>query len=156
MSVLLRAPYMPAPSPTDLPAVILVCKSLRVWSNARSKGEETQQALFSLLKKRGLGLLAPVFDGLFTCFTTAHKRELKTGCGCAISPDEATLWSLLRGVGVGRPGTFEAAADDRLLFASVASARSVLMSEIEIVDKREPSQIVSLMTPIGNKQFATA
>lgn len=82
--------------PSDMFAIlILLCKALRVWRMAQDGGDPLQQALHALLSPRGLGVLAPAFDGLFTCGCTALGRALRPGCGCAMSADETWLAGLV-------------------------------------------------------------
>jgi len=94
----MSAPALRAASPEPRPdfgEVILLCKALRLWSQARQEGESAQQALFALLNPRGWGLLAPVYDGLFACVEVALGRRLAVGCGCTMSADEAWLATLV-------------------------------------------------------------
>ncbi|MEL6277247.1 MAG: hypothetical protein AAFR28_00015 [Pseudomonadota bacterium] len=118
------------PKLSELPSVILLCKSLRTWSNARALGEPAQQALFSLLSHRGLGLFAPVFDGFFTCVSLALGRDLKVGCGCSISADEAVLWSLLRGASPSVGGLAPTGSSTSLIAAAAASVRLAMSWEL--------------------------
>ncbi len=130
----MTAPFAPtqssaAAAPSELSTVILICQAVRVWTKARAEGAPAQRALFRMLNERGQGLLAPVFDGLFTCAEIVREKPLLPGSGCAISPDEARLCVLLEAMnGPGGP-SYGRVRNERLLTAAVASARTAMRIE---------------------------
>jgi hypothetical protein len=86
----------PTPRPErrgdDLPAVILLCKALRVWIAAHADlTRSPRAAVAALLEARRLGDLAGICDRLFAAAVLAVGRDLVTGCGCTMSADEAWL-----------------------------------------------------------------
>jgi hypothetical protein len=95
----------------------------RRWRSARLANEAAQSALFEMLAPAGLGLLAPVFDGYFTCAETALGQPLATGCGPRLSADEACLAALLL-----RPSMPCAAATP--LFASAVRSARIMVENV--------------------------
>jgi len=71
--------------------LILICKALRVWTSAHGRGEGVQRSLYAFLSPKGLGVLAPVLDGLFAACEHALARPLRPGCGCDLSADESWI-----------------------------------------------------------------
>jgi hypothetical protein len=84
-----------APAPAAFQTTIIFCKALRIWHHRRTEGEPVQPALYTFLASRGLGILAPVFDGLFSCAELALGRPTVVGTGCGMSSDEAWIASLI-------------------------------------------------------------
>ncbi len=84
-----------APTPAAFQTTIILCKALRIWHHRRTEGESVQPALYTFLASRGLCILAPVLDGLFSCAELALGRPFVVGTGCEMSADEAWIASLI-------------------------------------------------------------
>lgn len=118
----------------DLGEVILLCKALRIWSQARQEGEPAQPALFALLDPHGRGLLAPVYDGLFTCVGAALGRPLATGCGCAISADEAVLATLVYANTSVTSGSATNNSEHAALARAAVRCAQIMLRSIDTID----------------------
>lgn len=118
-------------------SLIMICKALRVWTLARELGEPVQIALYAFLNPKGLGILAPVLDGLFACAETALARSLRSGCGCAMSADESWLCGLI-GVTRRDASGWTIRDSDRaaLLDGAARSARIMLRMALASADQR--------------------
>jgi predicted permease len=113
----------PKAKPVCVIGPAFVGRLARRWRSARLAKEAAQSALFEMLAPAGLGLLAPVFDGYFTCAETALGRPLATGCGLRLSADEACLAALLM-----RPSMPCAAATP--LFASAVRSARIMVANV--------------------------
>jgi hypothetical protein len=74
------------------PASILL-GSVRCWRRARDTGRAAQPALHAELSPVGLGMLAPMLDGLFAAFEATYGRRLEIArdTDAWLSPDELAL-----------------------------------------------------------------
>ena len=80
-------PGQPGQSPVRATLITTVA---RCWRVARDEGENAQKCLYALLRPVGLGVLAPVFDSLFSLCESALGRPIATGLRGAASAELAT------------------------------------------------------------------
>lgn len=101
MSFLFTLPRQFAPR-----SVSLLVGAARCWRRARDTGRAPQPALHAELTPEGLGMLAPVLDGLFVAFeaTRGRRFEIAGARDAWLSPDERTLSDSLDGGIVRRAG----------------------------------------------------
>jgi hypothetical protein len=78
------------------PASILL-GAVRCWRHARDSGRAGQPALHAELAPDGLGMLAPVLDGLFAAFEATYGRRFEVAGDTDAWPslDERTLLDFL-------------------------------------------------------------
>lgn len=88
------APAGAAPSPLRSSLITAVA---RCWRTARDERENAQKCLYALLRPVGLGVLAPVFDSLFSLCESALGRKIATGRRAVASADERLLLGMLDG-----------------------------------------------------------
>lgn len=75
----------------------LITAVARCWRAARDERENAQKCLYALLRPVGLGVLAPVFDSLFSLCESALGRKIATGRRAVASADERLLLGMLDG-----------------------------------------------------------
>lgn len=75
----------------------LVTTIARCWRTARDERENAQNCLYALLRPVGLGVLAPVFDSLFSMYESALGRPIATGRRGSASADERLVLGMLDG-----------------------------------------------------------
>ncbi|MGN7158421.1 hypothetical protein [Sphingomonas sp. SAFR-052] len=75
----------------------LITTVARCWRVARDEGENAQKCLYALLRPVGLGVLAPVFDSLFSLCESALGRPIATGLRGPASADERLVLGMLDG-----------------------------------------------------------
>ncbi|MDF0490113.1 hypothetical protein PX554_18425 [Sphingomonas sp. H39-1-10] len=90
-----RAFKLAAVPETELDWPILA--AARRWRQARDQGLPVQSSLYAELERSYLGLLAPVFDGLFSIFEAGLGRRFEASNAPDACPtgDEMTLLELL-------------------------------------------------------------
>jgi hypothetical protein len=90
--------FTPPGQPALEPASILL-GAVRCWRRARDIGLAAQPALHAELTPVGLGMLAPVLDGLFAAFEATYGRSLEIAreADAWLSPDELALLDFLEG-----------------------------------------------------------
>lgn len=88
-----------APGPPDRSPVrsTLITTVARCWRVARDERENAQKCLYALLRPVGLGVLAPVFDSLFSLCESALGRPIATGLRGPASADEQLVLGMLDG-----------------------------------------------------------
>ncbi|WP_156360049.1 hypothetical protein [Sphingomonas sp. Leaf10] len=75
----------------------LITAVARCWRVARDERENAQKCLYALLRPVGLGVLAPVFDSLFSLCESALGRPIATGLRGPASADEQLVLGMLDG-----------------------------------------------------------
>jgi hypothetical protein len=87
--------HFPPPRIAEIEEILTV--SARCWRTARDGGLPVQPALFRALEESDRGLLAPVFDSLFTLYEAAIGRPLAPGRAARLSEDERRLLGFMDG-----------------------------------------------------------
>ena len=88
-----RGAFAPAETPAlqDLGVAIQLIKALRIWTQARLDRCPPQPRLVAFLHPLGQELLAPQYDGVFTCLAGCLGKPLEVSKGCDLSADERWL-----------------------------------------------------------------
>jgi hypothetical protein len=79
------------------PTTSTIIDAVRYWRLARDRGQAVQPVLFTRLGMTGIGLLAPVLDGLLRLFEAALRRRFDAGAPAdsELTDDEQWLIAVL-------------------------------------------------------------
>lgn len=135
-------PFTPPGDATSVSASVLL-DAMRCWRCARDAGRAAQPALHAQLSPEGLGMLAPVLDGLLTALEAAQGRPFAPVLDdedALSGSDERLLLELLGGDGAVRIGSLMA---EEIL--RVAARSVVIMMGLEAEEAADPSGRVPVL-----------
>ncbi len=132
-------PFTPSGDATSVFADIFL-DAMRCWRCARDAGHAAQPALHARLSPEGLGMLAPVLDGLLTAFEAAQGRPFAPVVNDRAAwpdSDERLLLELLSGDAAARIGSLMSAE-----ILQVAARSVVIVIGMEADEAAGPSRLL--------------